>query len=150
MSLVGEEQPRRCGLACGQGHGVGFAHPAIGQFLNVDHADAFLLCAAFGGDAVHDLACFVGRAVVDGEDFEEDALLRQQGAQCLFDGLLLVSGWDDDGDSWLRGWSCGAVLVQQVWKFGEVAQGDGGAPRPENGDQPVEEDACGQHSSQYL
>ncbi len=74
---VGEEEPRGCGLTRGERHGVGFAHPAGGQFLDMEDADRFALCAAFGGDAVHDFACVVSGAVVDGEDLDGDSLLSE-------------------------------------------------------------------------
>jgi len=51
-------------LAGGERHGVGLAHPAVGEGFDVEDGEGFSGWLRFGGEAVHDGAGCVGGAIV--------------------------------------------------------------------------------------
>ncbi len=141
---VGEEEVVGVGLAGGEGHGVGFAEPACGEFRDVEGAESFrVLCC----DAVDDFAGCVGAAVVDGDDLEVGVVLGEESVQRGGDVGGLVARGNDDGDG---GRACGGDVVLRGEEVGDTWQADDGGdhlPEPEEGDEPGDELDCEDHAA---
>jgi hypothetical protein len=145
---VGEEQPFGCGLAGSESHGVGLAHPAFGEGVDVDDGEEFSggqgFCSEAGGHGIHDRASGVRGAVVDSDDFDRNGLI-EEGTERGFDGSGFVAGGDDNGDLrsgliWGGGFSRVVAGVEEIRNAGQMIERRQDDSSPDEGDEPGQED----------
>jgi len=88
------------GVAGGEGHCVGFAEPAGGEFGDVEDGEFVWVLR---GEGVHDRTRGVGGAIVYGDEVEVGVLLIEERFEAGGDVSGFVARGDNDGDGWVVG-----------------------------------------------
>ena len=87
---IGEKQPVAAGLLGGTPHGVRLAHPAGGQFGDMDDLEPVTWCGR--GNSFHDFSGLIGGAVIYRDDFVVVVVECKQASKCGLNVSGFVAG----------------------------------------------------------